>query len=153
MGQKWYGNELPLFNLFGLEPIIRSMDNTSLSIIYARSEQLPFQACVTAFLWTSLFLDSFQGNFYREKSLPCRRAHSKYKISKRKTKRNKRHKISFLSLQVLLTGLLNLKDIQNSRQNRSKNKLVHEKRRDTSAWKLLAPGYGLLVWFELAEFK
>ena len=34
--------------------------------------------------------------------------------------------MSFLGLSVLLTGLWNLKDIQNSRQNRSKNKLVRE---------------------------
>ena len=33
----------------------------------------------------------------------------------------------------------------NSRQNRSKNKLVQENRRDMSSWKLLAPDYGLLV--------
>ena len=32
--------------------------------------------------------------------------------------------MSFLAQQVMLTGLWNLKDIQNSRQNRSKNKLV-----------------------------
>ena len=38
----------------------------------------------------------------------------------------KRQKISFLGLQVLLTGLRNLKDFQNSHQNRSKNKLVRE---------------------------
>ena len=35
-------------------------------------------------------------------------------------------KILFLDLQVLLPGLWNLKGIQNSRQNRSNNKLVHE---------------------------
>ena len=46
---------------------------------------------------------------------------------------------------VLLTGLWNLKDIHNSRQNRSKNKLVRKNRRDTSAWKLFPPGYGLLL--------
>ena len=34
--------------------------------------------------------------------------------------------MSFLGLQVLLTGWWNLRDIQNSRQNRSKNRLVHE---------------------------
>ena len=44
----------------------------------------------------------------------------------------------------MLTGLWNLKDFQNSRQNRSINKLVRKKGRDTSAWKLLVPGYGLL---------
>ena len=38
----------------------------------------------------------------------------------------KRHKISFLGLYVLLTGSWNLKDIQNSRQNRSKNNVVRE---------------------------
>ena len=38
----------------------------------------------------------------------------------------KRQKISFIGLKVLLTGLWNLKGIQNSRQNRSKNKLVRE---------------------------
>ena len=35
-------------------------------------------------------------------------------------------KISFLGLQVLLTGLWNSKDIKNSRPNRSKNKLFRE---------------------------
>ena len=35
-------------------------------------------------------------------------------------------KISFLGLLILLTGLWNLKDIQNSRPNRSKNKLDRE---------------------------
>ena len=34
--------------------------------------------------------------------------------------------MSFLGLQVLLTGLWNSKDIQNSHQSRSKNKLVRE---------------------------
>ena len=38
----------------------------------------------------------------------------------------KRQKISLLGLQVLMTGLWNLKDIQNQRQNRSKNKLVRK---------------------------
>ena len=38
----------------------------------------------------------------------------------------KRQKISFLGLQVLLTGWWNSKDIQNSRLNRSKNKLVRK---------------------------
>ena len=44
----------------------------------------------------------------------------------------------------MLTGLWNLQDFENSRQNRSKNKLVRKKGRDTSVWKLLVPGYGLL---------
>ena len=35
-------------------------------------------------------------------------------------------KISFLGLLKLLTGLWNLKNIQNSLQNRSENKLVRE---------------------------
>ena len=34
--------------------------------------------------------------------------------------------MSCLGLQVFLTGLWNLKDIQNLHQNHSKNKLVHE---------------------------
>ena len=38
----------------------------------------------------------------------------------------KRQKISFLGLYVLLTGLWNSKDIQNSCQYRSKNKVVRE---------------------------
>ena len=38
----------------------------------------------------------------------------------------KGNKISFLGQQVLLTGLWNLKDIKNLRQNHSKNKLAHE---------------------------
>ena len=44
----------------------------------------------------------------------------------------------------MLTGLWNLKDIQNSRQNRSKNKLVREnavtKRREVALSALWAPG-------------
>ena len=50
------------------------------------------------------------------------------------------------------TGLWNGKDIQNSRQNRSKNKLVRE-RRDTNAWNLLAPGYGLPMLLDVLIFK
>jgi len=43
----------------------------------------------------------------------------------------------------LLTGLWDFKDILNSRQNRSKNKLVGENAvTRTITWKLLAPGYG-----------
>ena len=34
--------------------------------------------------------------------------------------------MSFLGLLALLTGFWNFEDIQNSRQNRSKNKLVRE---------------------------
>ena len=54
-------------------------------------------------------------------------------------------KISLLGMKVLLTGLRNLKDIQNSRQNRSENKLVRKNAVTPSAWKLLVPGYGLLL--------
>ena len=45
-----------------------------------------------------------------------------------KGKRNviKRQKLSFLGLQVLSTALWDLKDILNSQQNRSQNKLVHK---------------------------
>ena len=52
----------------------------------------------------------------------------------------KRLKISFLGLYVLLTGMWNLKDIQNSRQNSSKNKLVLENAvtRAHRSWSLLA---------------
>ena len=59
---------------------------------------------------------------------PCLRAHSRGSIRYQKGKLNviKRQKISFLGLQVLLPGLWNLKDIQISHQNRSKNKLVRE---------------------------
>ena len=70
-------------------------------------------------------------------------------IRYQKGKRNvtKKQKIQFLGLWVLLTGLWNLEEIQNSRQKRSKKKLVREKRRDTSAWKLLATRYWLLTRF------
>ena len=40
---------------------------------------------------------------------------------------------------------MELKRYLHSRQNRSKNKLVHENRLDMSSWKLLVPGYGLIV--------
>ena len=45
-----------------------------------------------------------------------------------KGKRNviKTNKLSFSGMQVLMTGLWDLKDILKSRQNRSKNKLVRE---------------------------
>ena len=46
------------------------------------------------------------------------------KYQKGKLNVNKRHKIAFLGLQVLLTGLWNFNDIQSSRQNHSKTKLV-----------------------------
>ena len=60
----------------------------------------------------------------------------------------KRQKISFLGLQVLLTGLWNLKDIQNSRQNRSKNKLVRENAvtcTEVALSGLWAPGYVVVI--------
>ena len=46
-----------------------------------------------------------------------------------------------------MTGLSGLKDIQNSRQNRSKNKLVRENAvtRDHGTWLAPASGYGLLL--------
>ena len=49
-------------------------------------------------------------------------------MSYQKGKRNviKRQKLSVLGLCGLLTGLWDLKDLLNSRQNRSKNKLVRE---------------------------
>ena len=40
---------------------------------------------------------------------------------------------------------MKLKRYLHSRQNRSKNKLVNGNRRDMCSWKLLAPGYKLLV--------
>ena len=40
---------------------------------------------------------------------------------------------------------MELKRYLHLRQNWSKNKLVHENRRDMSSWKLFAPGDGLLV--------
>ena len=47
--------------------------------------------------------------------------------------------------RVLATaGAVMTIDILNSRQKRSYNKLVREKSRDTSSWKMLAAGYGLL---------
>lgn len=52
-----------------------------------------------------------------------------------------------LGFLVLLTGLWYLKDILNSRQNRSsKNILVSENAVErVHAWTLLAPSYGLLT--------
>ena len=44
----------------------------------------------------------------------------------RKTKRHKRSKTTILRSVGLMTGLWDLKDIVNSRQNCSKNKLVGE---------------------------
>ena len=54
----------------------------------------------------------------------------------------------FLGLWVLLTGLWNLKDIQ-IRAKTILNMNWSLKRRDTSAWKLLAPGYRSLFIFTL----
>ena len=51
-------------------------------------------------------------------SIRCERGNINYVI--------KREKVSLLGSQVLLTGLWILNDIQNSRQHRSKNKLVRE---------------------------
>ena len=84
-------------------------------------------------------LDTFSRTFSRENGI------SATSIRYLKGKRNviKRQKLSFLGLYVLLPGFWDFKDILNSRQNRSKNK-IKNKRRDTSTWKLLAPGYGLL---------
>ena len=48
-----------------------------------------------------------------------------------------------------MTGLWNLKDIQNSRQNRSKSELVRENA-VTRKWKLFAWRYGLLEQYILS---
>jgi len=48
----------------------------------------------------------------------------------------------------LLTGLWNLKEIQNSRQNRSKNKLIRENavtRTEVARSGLWAPGYVVVI--------
>ena len=109
-----------------------------------QSEQLPHQAYVMVFLRTSLFLDTFQGTFFHRKQNLQHVYELIRSIICQKGKLNviKGQKILFLGLQILLTGLWNLKDIENLRQNRSKNKLVRQKCCDTSAWKLLALGYG-----------
>ena len=52
----------------------------------------------------------------------------------------KRQKLSFLGLQVLLTGLWDLKDILNSRTNRSENKLVRESAVEVAPSRVWAPG-------------
>ena len=77
-------------------------------------------------------------------SPPCLWVHLKYKISERKTK-SYCQKISSLVCRFCWLVCGNLKDTQNSCQNRSKNKLVHEKRCDTNTRKMLAPGYELLT--------
>ena len=59
-------------------------------------------------------------------------------------KRQKENYIIFSSVGFA-DWFVEYKRYLNSPQNRSKNKLVHEKRRDMSSWKLLASGYGLLV--------
>ena len=85
-----------------------------------KSEQLQYQDHI-------YFQTHFRAIFSRKKNL-----HHVYEgvrsIRYQKGKINviKRQKISLLGLQVLMTGLWNLKDIQNSRQNRSKNKLVRK---------------------------
>ena len=85
-----------------------------------KSEQLLYQDHI-------YFQTHFRAIFPRKKNL-----HHVYEgvrsIRYQKGKINviKRQKISLLGLQVLMTGLWNLKDIQNSRQNRSKNKLVRK---------------------------
>ena len=58
----------------------------------------------------SVILDPFQGSFFREIRISTT-SHSEYKISKRKNECYQKAKISFLGLQVLLTGLWNLKNI------------------------------------------
>ena len=87
----------------------------------------PYQAYVKAFLRTSLFLDTFQGTFSSDNRISTiydRIRSIRYQNGKLSS--IKRQKNIILVLQVLLTGLWNLKDIQNFRQNRSKNKLVRE---------------------------
>ena len=89
------------------------------------------------------------GHFFPRKSPPNLWGHSKYKILKWKTIRYQKAENIVLGLKVLLTGLWNLKGIQNSRQNRSKSKLVHENA-VTREWKLFAPPYGLLEQYILS---
>ena len=52
----------------------------------------------------------------------------------------KRQKLSFLGLWVFLTVLWDLKDILNSRKNRSENKLVRENAVEVARSRLWAPG-------------
>ena len=66
-------------------------------------------------------------------SPPCLLAHSKFKISKRKTKRYQKAKKKKIIFRSIGFADWFVKDIQNSRQNRSKNKLVRENRAVTPA--------------------
>ena len=79
-------------------------------------------------------------------SPPCLSVHSKNKMSKRitKIKREKENYIIFRSVGFA-DWFVECKRYLNSRQNRSKNKLVHENSRDLNLWKLFTPGYGLLA--------
>ena len=64
--------------------------------------------------------------------------------------------MSFLGMQVLLTGSGNFKDIQNSRQNCSKNKLVREnavtERMEIARSRLCAPGNWFCYLFKYFSF-
>ena len=53
--------------------------------------------------------------------------------------------MTFSGVLVFMICLRNLKDILNSCQNRSKNKLVSENAATRATWKLLAPVHGLLT--------
>ena len=73
------------------------------------------------------FLDTFYSTFYRENesSVPFMSAlYCKYKEQQRKSTVIKRSKMPFLAVLVSMTGFWDMKDVLNSRKDRSKNKLV-----------------------------
>ena len=92
--------------------------------LITQSEQLTYQAYVTAFLDDSLF----EGIFILEHFLPLKRTlPSVYeRIQSVRYEKGKLNLTLTPFSEVLLTGLWDLKDMRDSRQNHSKNKLIGE---------------------------
>lgn len=92
--------------------------------LITQSEQLTYQAYVTAFLDDSLF----EGIFILEHFFPLKRTFpSVYeRIQSVRYEKGKLNLTLTPFSEVLLTGLWDLKDMRDSRQNHSKNKLIGE---------------------------
>ena len=117
-----------LYNFSKLNQLIRTTAAISCQEPITRSEQLPILGLYNGVFTVRFIFRHILGQFFPRK-WNLRHIYERiWSVTYQKGKRNviKRQKLSILGLYVLLTCFWDLKDIVNSRQNHSKNKLVHE---------------------------
>ena len=117
-----------LYNFSKLNQLIRTTAAISCQEPITRSEQLPILGLYNGVFTVRFIFRHILGQFFPRK-WNLRHIYERiWSVTYQKGKRNviKRQKLSFLGLYVFLTCFWDLKDILNSRQNRSKNKLVRE---------------------------